>query len=135
MDYRTYFNRMVNQYLDTADWTDEDALAEDAAQHGIEIIGWHSDAFTVAERACRDFLGTPASDDEGDERTLYDVLTDANIGPESVGQDLWLTRNGHGAGFWDRGYPAELDTLLTTAAKSMGSSDTYVDDDGYQYLT
>jgi hypothetical protein len=24
---------------------------------------------------------------------------------EQLGHDLWLTRNGHGTGFWDRGLP------------------------------
>ena len=24
---------------------------------------------------------------------------------EQIGHDLWLTRQGHGAGFWDRGLP------------------------------
>ena len=40
-----------------------------------------------------------------------------------------LTRNGHGAGFWDRGLGA-LGERLTRAAKSHGSVDLYVNDDG-----
>jgi hypothetical protein len=27
-----------------------------------------------------------------------------NLEPGQVGHDFWLTRNRHGAGFWDRGY-------------------------------
>jgi hypothetical protein len=46
-----------------------------------------------------------------------------------AGHDFWLTRNGHGAGFWDRGL-GELGDALTQAAKSFGQCDLYVTDDG-----
>ena len=35
------------------------------------------------------------------------------------GHDFWLTRNGHGAGFWDRGYGA-IGDQLSEAAKAFG---------------
>lgn len=45
--------------------------------------------------------------------------------PESyAGHDLWLTRSGHGAGYWDRGL-GELGDRLTEAAKSYGSPDDH----------
>ncbi len=54
---------------------------------------------------------------------------------EKAGHDFWLTRNGHGAGFWDR------DTLdkatrdkLTEAAHAFGECDLYVGDDGQLYI-
>lgn len=40
--------------------------------------------------------------------------------------DLWLTRNGHGVGFWDRDLPESLGDRLTEAAKKMGEADLYV---------
>lgn len=49
--------------------------------------------------------------------------------PGQVGHDFWLTRNGHGAGFWDRGYGEDGDRL-SEAAKSYGELDLYVGDDG-----
>lgn len=48
---------------------------------------------------------------------------------EMMGHDFWLTRNGHGAGFWDRGI-GELGDALTAAAKTYGTADLYVGDDG-----
>jgi len=50
------------------------------------------------------------------------------ITPEQFGHDFWLTRNGHGAGFWDRGL-GELGDTLTKWAQSYGSVDLYVGDD------
>lgn len=41
------------------------------------------------------------------------------------GHDFSLTRNGHGAGFWDRGY-GESGELLSKACKPYGSVDVYV---------
>ncbi len=47
--------------------------------------------------------------------------------------DFWLTRNGHGAGFWDGDY-LEGDKL-TALAESYGGSDLYVGDDGKLYFS
>lgn len=46
------------------------------------------------------------------------------------GHDFWLTRNGHGAGFWDRGYGDDGDTLTAAAeADEFGEEYIVVDDD------
>lgn len=50
------------------------------------------------------------------------------------GHDFWLTRNHHGAGFWDRGY-GQIGERLTDAAHTWGSSDLYVGDDGKVYVS
>lgn len=57
-------------------------------------------------------------------------------GWESAGHDLWLTRNGHGAGFWDRDYDGhdEIGKKLTIGAKTLGTSDLYAGDDGKLYV-
>jgi hypothetical protein len=52
---------------------------------------------------------------------------------KSAGADFWLTRNRHGAGFWDRGLGAWGDKL-TKAAHSYGGRDAYAGDDGKLYL-
>lgn len=51
-----------------------------------------------------------------------------------AGHDFWLTRNGHGAGFWDGGWPEPLGAQLTEASKKFGPCDPYVGDDGLIYL-
>lgn len=48
-----------------------------------------------------------------------------SYGPESAGHDFWLTRNGHGAGFWDRGL-GDVGGRLTQASKPYGSVDLMV---------
>jgi len=56
-------------------------------------------------------------------------------GYESAGHDFWLTRNGHGAGFWDREYNEEVTTRLTAACKKFGECWVYVGDDGLLYIS
>lgn len=52
---------------------------------------------------------------------------------DQLGHDLWLTRNGHGAGFWDRGH-GEPGDALTELAHALGESRLYVGDDGRLYV-
>lgn len=51
----------------------------------------------------------------------------------SAGGDYFLSRNGHGAGFFDRGFEAVFQRLQE-AAKSAGSCELYPGDDGLLYL-
>lgn len=68
---------------------------------------------------------------------LYgDLIADDNLArgigsDEQAGHDFWLTRNGHGAGFWDGDWREEAGETLTAAAKSFGEFDLYVGDDGF----
>jgi hypothetical protein len=56
-----------------------------------------------------------------------DDLTDMSA--EQTGHDFWLTRNGHGAGFWDRGL-GERGDRLSAMARPYGEVNLYVADDG-----
>lgn len=44
---------------------------------------------------------------------------------EGAGIDFWYTRNGHGVGYWDRGFPGELGDDLSHAAKKFGECYVY----------
>ena len=58
--------------------------------------------------------------------TYKDRIDDAS----QAGHDFWLTRNGHGAGFWDGNYPEEIGEILTQASHEYGKFDLYIDDNG-----
>jgi len=51
------------------------------------------------------------------------------------GHDFWLTRNGHGAGFWDGDWPGVYGDKLTEASKVYGEVWTTAGDDGEIDLT
>ncbi len=57
----------------------------------------------------------------------------AEFDDSQTGHDFWLTRCGHGAGFWDGDYPEPQATRLTKAAERYGNVDLYVGDDGVIY--
>ena len=48
--------------------------------------------------------------------------------------DFWLTRRGHGAGFWDGDWPSPEAEALYDLAKSFGDAEVYLGDDGLVYL-
>lgn len=75
---------------------------------------------------CRDFLEANAA--------LLGEYEAAGFTMEQAGHDFWLTRNGHGAGFWDRGLPGDLGKRLTQASK-VGSVDLYAGYGGLIYAS
>lgn len=109
------FDKFTEAYIVCALWSstgdDEEPLDND---YGMEDIAPDSLASMVED--CRDFQESNAADLEG-------------LDTEQCGHDFWLTRNGHGAGFWDRGL-GELGDKLSEAAKAYGSCDLIVGDDG-----
>lgn len=60
------------------------------------------------------------------------LLIESGQHPDQCGHDFWLTRNGHGAGFWDRGL-GKIGEKLTAACKLMGDVNLYRGDDGKIY--
>lgn len=101
---------------------------------------------------------TPDMDSDGDE------MLDKNYGPDDIsketavkikkdcaafleaaedmidgrysdaGHDFWLTRNGHGAGFWDGDWDEEVGNKLTELSEKFGEQDPYVGDAGLIYI-
>ena len=62
-----------------------------------------------------------------DECVEADIDLEEDWGLEQAGHDFWLTRNGHGAGFWDRGKGA-LGNKLSEMAKVYGSVSAFIAD-------
>lgn len=114
-----------------------------------------TDAFTDAYIECALWSSTDNSDPETGGDPMDDNYDVCDIAPETLasmvadcaafqaenandmaeldaqrcGHDFWLTRNHHGAGFWDRGY-GPIGDRLTKAAHAYGSVDLYIGDDG-----
>ena len=63
----------------------------------------------------------------------WSLIVQTAMTPEQCGHDFWLTRNHHGTGFWDRGYPDALGDALTEAAHCESQRDLYIGDDGKIY--
>ena len=63
---------------------------------------------------------------------FYDLHQPA---PNQTEYDYILTRNRHGAGFWDGDWSSEVSQILTDAAHSQTEFTAVIDDDGKIYLT
>lgn len=64
------------------------------------------------------------------------LLDTSGLSIEQQGHDLWLSRNGHGAGFFDRpmeGADRTACNSLQEKAREFSSFDLYVGDDGQIY--
>ena len=117
---------MVAAYIETALWSTTD----NSTPQGGEPLDKNYDADDIApdtmrqmREDCNDFLNA----------NMEDVLTfDDRLRKclEQAGHYFWLTRNGHGAGFWDGDWEHEVGQRLTKAAKVYGGVDLIVGDDG-----
>jgi len=61
-----------------------------------------------------------------------DGITEIPLSEQQISHDFWLTRNEHGAGFWDRGI-GKLGDKLSDIATSTGPANLYLGDDGLIY--
>jgi hypothetical protein len=78
------------------------------------------------DKDCNDFI--EAADNAG---LLTPYLIQRNL--DDLGHDFWLSRSGHGSGFWDRGL-GELGDKLQALAESFKECAAYEGDDGLLYL-
>ena len=62
-----------------------------------------------------------------------ELIKAGNITSEMVGYDFWLTRNGHGCGFFDRDL-GDIGDKLTDICDEWGELHPYVGDDGKIYF-
>jgi hypothetical protein len=85
-----------------------------------------------ADEVAPETLAAMRSDVEDFVNANREDLLASGQSDEQIGHDFWLTRNGHGAGFWDRGLGAVGDKL-SDACKPYGEVYLYVGDDGKIY--
>lgn len=65
-----------------------------------------------------------------------EVKCGPDFGPqERAAHDFWLSRNGHGAGFFDGDWPEPYGDILQKASESFGDCDLYAGDDGKLYIS
>lgn len=113
--------------------------------------------FFAAYVKCALWSSSGPSEGEGSCEMLDELFNESDIAPETIaamredcseflsqnrslleerysqaGHDFWLTRNHHGAGFWDGDWPEHGDEL-TDRAQEFGECDLYPGDDGRIY--
>ncbi len=103
----------MEQYLTTALWSSQDPDAEHDPNLGEMLDAQYSTDDVhglVYERLSQRALDWLIAN-EADVRLYLQERSESDLA-----HDLWLTENGHGAGFWDRGL-GDLGQRLTDAAR------------------
>lgn len=100
-------------YCEAALWSSTDDNDEPLdCNYGIEDIA--TETLVKMSRSCDVFRAEAGN-----------LLDD--IDPVQAGHDFWLTRNRHGAGFWDRGL-GDVGDKLTRIAHTYGERNLYAHD-------
>lgn len=114
---------MTHAYLVCALWASSDNTNDQGGEPldaKYDITDIAPEALAQADADCQAFLAAHAAD-----------IGDAY---EQAGHDFWLTRNHHGAGFWDGDWPKAAGWRLTAASHTYPEVDPYVGDDGKIYF-
>ena len=106
-------------YIDCLLWSETD-------EHGNPLEDSY-DVWDIAPQALREIIDDCQDFQEAQAEHL------AELDDSDCGHDFCLTRNGHGAGFWDRGYGA-LGEKLSMESRVYGSQGLMPGDDGLLYV-
>lgn len=112
---------MIEGYLDCALWASVPLREDESADQSLFEIGYGrsnccADTLTDARAACEEFVEA-----HGDAlRAAFE--SHPQYSPSGAGHDLFLSRNGHGAGFFDHGEHPCWD-VLQAAARGLGATE------------
>jgi hypothetical protein len=114
----------TQQYLETALWSSTDDNGEPLDEN-YTLQDFAPETIKQAVEDCEAFQRDQAELlEQAYERDGYDA--------SNAGHDFWLSRNGHGAGFFDRGREDHW-TDLQAEARTWGTVDLFVADTGEIY--
>ena len=112
-------DKFTIQYLETALWSSLDSN-DNPLDQDFSINDFSDNFIDTAIKDCNSF------------REKTRELLDGHC-ETMAAHDFWLTRNSHGAGFWDGDYEKELGEKLTKISHDFGGIELVVGDDGKIY--
>ncbi len=117
-------------YIETALWSSTEET-EDGETFNLDESYSYSDLSPEA-------LAQIVEDCKAFQESMAEWLTDEHCDVADVakqaGHDFWLTRNRHGAGFWDGDWSDESEKALTECSHGFGECTLYIGDDGKIYI-
>jgi hypothetical protein len=106
---------MLDSYLVTALWStspyNPDEVGYENLDDKFSIEDISKEYKEKAKKECDEFLAKA-------KEIVKKIDPEYVLDESDVGHDFWLTREGHGAGFWDGDYPEEIGEALTKLAKT-----------------
>ena len=122
----TISNAFLDSSLEAILWSSTDESNEqggDPLDKNYTVKDFSDEALARAVKDCNAFI-----------KKAGKKMDEASPDDNQHGHDFWLTRNGHGVGFWDRGY-GKVGDELSEIAKSFRECWAMVGDDGKIHLT
>lgn len=118
----TMRDMMIDSYITAMQWASTDAEGE-----SLDNYPTSQEAKDNAAKTCDAFIKAHGDD--------LDVVMGLhpNYGYSEAGHDLFLTRERHGAGFWDRNL-GHYGDVFTKYCEGIGEADPYVGDDNLIYM-
>jgi len=114
---------IVDNYIEALIWTQE-GVGEDAdgndPMDGKNISDINKESKEEIKKEVEWFINSA-----GD---VFEELSD-----DQIGHDLWLTRNGHGSGFFERIEEKENLEIIEELCDILGNAEVFVNDDGEIY--
>lgn len=134
-----YVQEFYAAYVECALWSesagitvDDDGTVTEAPDDDTSFQSHNFDASDLTDDAARETYNDCVAFIAGNVADLQEVAAlpeqsgrESYSAGELAGHDFWLTRNGHGAGFWDRGYGA-VGRRLSDACDPFGETHLYV---------
>ena len=114
------FEAFFIQYVATALWASTDVDSGESLNGDYNVDHINGECLEAMKVECNDFI----------EQNIDLIGTNFSL----AGHDFWLTRNRHGAGFWDGGWEESVGKILTERSHAFGSCDLYLADDGCLYV-
>lgn len=120
MGTESQFEAFLSGYTQALYWSTSDELDGESVNLDEFEPSDQADAECLAD--CRAFFEANYAD-------LCDAADSPGYSWDHAGHDFALTRNHHGAGYWDGDLPDELGERLTKAAQEVGECWAYLGDD------
>ena len=124
---RKEIDTFVSAYTTAMLWSSSGTLPDGQDVESLEGFGLSDSAKESVESACLAFLLAYRC------QILDAFRVSSSYTIELAGHDFWLTRAGHGVGFWDRGL-GEVWKELTDAAHAFGDVCLYIGDGDLIYI-
>jgi hypothetical protein len=126
------FQQFLRSYSAALFWSSNDEL--DGETVNLDQYPTSTQADDHCRAACLAFFEANRADIDAAAEAYAPARDGESTGYDMAGHDFALTRNGHGAGYWDGDLPEELGARLTEAAKLAGECWPYLGDDQTVYV-
>lgn len=109
----------TDAFLECALWTATDEEGNPLDEN-YSMEDYAEETIAKAKKECEEFI-------------LANMELLHGLDPKQCGHDFSLTRDGHGTGFWDRGY-GKVGEELSEICRPYGEAPVYAGDDGKLYI-